>query len=69
ISTLDNSLKEIFWLLDIQSTTPINPAILADDGPWEASSQCQLVLGCDSTIISEIIYLYLEPLPVLHNVA
>jgi hypothetical protein len=69
ISTLDDGLEEIFRLPDTQSTTPIDPAILADDGPWEGSGQCQPVPGCDGAIVSETICPYPEPPPVLHDVA
>ncbi|KAF7184760.1 hypothetical protein CNMCM7691_006253 [Aspergillus felis] len=67
ISSLDDSFEEMFGFPDIQSTIPIDPAMLANNGSWEASDQRQPVPPCDSALDSETICPYPEPPPVLHN--
>ncbi|GMG38900.1 unnamed protein product [Aspergillus oryzae] len=68
MSSSDDSLKEFFRLPDIQNDIPIDPLILANDGPWEASDLHQPVLQDDSLIVSETICPYPEPPPILHHV-
>ncbi|KAB8215117.1 hypothetical protein BDV33DRAFT_195537 [Aspergillus novoparasiticus] len=68
MSSSDDSLKEFFRLPDIQNDIPIDPLILANDGPWEASDLHQTVLQDDSLIVSETICPYPEPPPILHHV-
>jgi hypothetical protein len=67
ISSSDDSLEEFFRLPGLQSNIPIDPVILANDGPWGASDLHQTVPQGDSLIISETICPYPEPPPVLHN--
>jgi hypothetical protein len=60
-------LEEFFRLPGLQYDIPIDPAILANDGPWGASDLHQTVPQGESLIISETICPYPEPPPVLHN--
>ena len=69
ISSLDDSLKEFFRLLDAQDDIPIDPAILANHWPWEDGSLQQSVPQADSFINSETTCLYPDPLPVLHRLS
>ncbi|KAB8212780.1 hypothetical protein BDV33DRAFT_210873 [Aspergillus novoparasiticus] len=62
MSSSDDSLKEL------QDGIPIDPLILANDGPWEISDLHQPVLQDDSLIDSETICQYPEPPPILHHV-
>jgi hypothetical protein len=67
ISSSDDSSEEFFRLQGLQSDVPIDPAILANNGPWEASNLHQTIPQGDSLIVSETICPYPEPPPVLHN--
>ncbi|KAB8213247.1 hypothetical protein BDV33DRAFT_70881 [Aspergillus novoparasiticus] len=62
MSSSDDSLKEL------QDGIPINPLILANDGPWETSDLHQPVLQDGSLIVSETICPYPKPPPILHHV-
>ncbi|KAE8334479.1 hypothetical protein BDV24DRAFT_156823 [Aspergillus arachidicola] len=62
MSSSDDSLKEL------QDGIPIDPLILANDGPWETSDLHQPVLQDGSLIVSETICPYPKPPPILHHV-
>lgn len=56
------------WLaicqVTIQNDIPIDPLILADNGPWEAGDLRQPSLQSDSPTVSEMICPYPDPPPV-----
>ena len=48
----------------IQNNIPIDPLILADNGPWEAGDLRQPSLQSDSPTVSEMICPYPDPPPI-----
>lgn len=64
ISSSDDSFEE---LPDIQNTISIDPVILDDFGPWEASDLHQSIPQCHNLAASETACPYPEPPPVFHG--
>ncbi|OJD23060.1 hypothetical protein ACJ73_05595 [Blastomyces percursus] len=59
----DGSLEDFFRLPDLQNNIPIDPAILADDAPWDISDLHQPVQQGDDLASPKAIYPYSVPRP------
>ncbi|KAL2366234.1 hypothetical protein RJZ56_000882 [Blastomyces dermatitidis] len=61
ITSSDGSLEDFFRLPDLQNNIPIDPAILADDAPWDISDLHQPVQQGDDLASPKAICPYPEP--------
>ncbi|EDN10538.1 predicted protein [Histoplasma mississippiense (nom. inval.)] len=61
IASSDGSLEDFFRLPDLQNNIPIDPAILADDAPWDISDLHQPVQQGDDLANPKAIYRYPVP--------
>ncbi|OJD21880.1 hypothetical protein ACJ73_06780 [Blastomyces percursus] len=61
IASSDGSLEDFYRLPDLQNNIPIDPAILADDAPWDIIDLHQPVQQGDDLANPKAIYPYPEP--------